>query len=205
MVKIIKHPLIEDKLTVMRKKETETHIFRQNLDEIAGLMVFEITRDLPLKSLEIETPVSKCTGSVLDCNVILIPILRAGLGMVDGIKRLIPTAKIGHIGLFRDEVTHLPSQYYMKVPMVDNGIYFVLDPMLATGGSAAKAISLLKEKGIKNIKLICLVGVQEGINAVNNAHPDVDIYLASKDNKLNEKCYIEPGLGDAGDRLFGTI
>ena len=144
------------------------------------------------------------SNNSLACNVILVPILRAGLGMVDGIKNLIPTAKIGHIGLYRDEETKMPMEYFVKLPKLENSVVFVLDPMLATGGSAVKAIDIMKAKGAKVIKMICLVGVDEGINAVTKAHPDVDIYLASKDEKLNENAYIVPGLGDAGDRLFGT-
>ena len=204
MVTVMDHPLIKHKLTHMRKVETGTKDFRQNLDEIAGLMAYEITRDLPLKNITIQTPITECVGYELACNVILIPILRAGLGMVDGIKSIIPTAKIGHIGLYRDEETCQPCEYFVKVPKLDNAIVFILDPMLATGGSAVKAIDIMKQKGAKNIKMICLVGVQEGIDAVVNAHPDVDIFLASQDEKLNERSYIVPGLGDAGDRLFGT-
>lgn len=204
MLTVIDHPLIKHKLTHMRKIETGTKDFRQNLDEIAGLMAFEITRDLPTRDVKIQTPIVECVGKELACNVVLIPILRAGLGMVDGIKNLIPTAKIGHIGLYRDEETHQPCEYYVKVPNLENAVVFVLDPMLATGGSAVAAIDIMKKKGAKTIKMICLVGVEEGIKAVEKAHPDVDIYLASKDEKLNENAYIVPGLGDAGDRLFGT-
>jgi len=204
MLTVIDHPLIKHKLTHMRKIETGTKDFRQNLDEIAGLMAFEITRDLPTRDVKIQTPIVECVGKELACNVVLVPILRAGLGMVDGIKNLIPTAKIGHIGLYRDEETHQPCEYYVKVPNLENAVVFVLDPMLATGGSAVAAIDIMKKKGAKTIKMICLVGVEEGIKAVETAHPDVDIYLASKDEKLNENAYIVPGLGDAGDRLFGT-
>jgi uracil phosphoribosyltransferase len=205
MLKVIDHPLIEHKLTHMRDKTTGTKDFRENLDEIAGLMAYEITRDLPLVDVEIETPMTKWTGKQLACNVVLVPVLRAGLGMVDGIKRMIPTAKIGHIGLYRNEETLEPCEYYLKVPKdLDKSMVFVLDPMLATGGSACKAISLLKEKGAQNIKLICLVGVQQGVDAVLKMHPDVDIFLTSLDEKLNSIGYIVPGLGDAGDRLFGT-
>jgi uracil phosphoribosyltransferase len=189
----------------MRDKNTGTKDFRENLDEIAGLMAYEITRDLPLIDVEVETPITKTVGQQLACNVVLIPILRAGLGMVDGIKRIIPTAKIGHIGLYRNEETLQPCEYYLKVPKdLNKAMVFVLDPMLATGGSAVKAISLLKERGATNIKLISLVGVQEGVDAVEKAHPDVEVFLASLDEKLNEVGYIVPGLGDAGDRLFGT-
>ncbi|HHU28300.1 TPA: uracil phosphoribosyltransferase [bacterium] len=189
----------------MRDKNTGTKDFRENLDEIAGLMAYEITRDLPLNDVEIETPIAKTIGKQLACNVVLIPILRAGLGMVDGIKRIIPTAKIGHIGLYRDEETLQPCEYYLKVPKdLDKAMVFILEPMIATGGSAVKAISLLKEYGASNIKLISLVGAQIGIDAILEAHPDVDVFLASLDEGLNDVGYIVPGLGDAGDRLFGT-
>lgn len=205
MLKVLDHPLIKHKLTHMRDKNTGTKDFRENLDEIAGLMAYEITRDLPLNDVEIETPIAKTIGKQLACNVVLIPILRAGLGMVDGIKRIIPTAKIGHIGLYRDEETLQPCEYYLKVPKdLDKAMVFILEPMIATGGSAVKAISLLKEYGASNIKLISLVGVQIGIDAILEAHPDVDVFLASLDEGLNDVGYIVPGLGDAGDRLFGT-
>lgn len=205
MLIVLDHPLIKHKLTHMRDKNTGTKDFRENLDEIAGLMAYEITRDLPLNDVEIETPIAKTIGKQLACNVVLIPILRAGLGMVDGIKRIIPTAKIGHIGLYRDEETLQPCEYYLKVPKdLDKAMVFILEPMIATGGSAVKAISLLKECGASNIKLISLVGVQIGIDAILEAHPDVDVFLASLDEGLNDVGYIVPGLGDAGDRLFGT-
>lgn len=205
MLKVLDHPLIKHKLTHMRDKNTGTKDFRENLDEIAGLMAYEITRDLPLNDVEIETPIAKTIGKQLACNVVLIPILRAGLGMVDGIKRIIPTAKIGHIGLYRDEETLQPCEYYLKVPKdLDKAMVFILEPMIATGGSAVKAISLLKEYGASNIKLISLVGAQIGIDAILEAHPDVDVFLASLDEGLNDVGYIVPGLGDAGDRLFGT-
>ncbi len=205
MLIVLDHPLIKHKLTHMRDKNTGTKDFRENLDEIAGLMAYEITRDLPLNDVEIETPIAKTIGKQLACNVVLIPILRAGLGMVDGIKRIIPTAKIGHIGLYRDEETLQPCEYYLKVPKdLDKAMVFILEPMIATGGSAVKAISLLKEYGASNIKLISLVGAQIGIDAILEAHPDVDVFLASLDEGLNDVGYIVPGLGDAGDRLFGT-
>jgi uracil phosphoribosyltransferase len=189
----------------MRDVNTGTKDFRENLDEIAGLMAYEITRDLPLSDVEVTTPISKTIGQQLACNIVLVPVLRAGLGMVDGIKRMIPTAKIGHIGLYRNEETLQPCEYYLKVPKdLDKATVFILEPMLATGGSASKAVSLIKERGATNVKLICLVGVQEGVDRVLEDHPDVDLYLASLDEKLNENGYIVPGLGDAGDRLFGT-
>lgn len=202
---ILNHPLITHKLTQMRRKETGTKDFRQNLDEIAGLMVYEIMRDLPLNSIEIDTPVSACTGGELAKRIVLVPVLRAGLGMVDGITRLIPTAKVGHIGLFRDHKTLEPHEYYAKFPdNLEKAENFVLDPMLATGGSASAAIDAIKKRGAKNIKLVCLVGAPEGLERVEKDHPDVDVFLAALDQKLNDKGYIVPGLGDAGDRIFGT-
>lgn len=191
MLKVIDHPLIKHKLTVMRKKETGTKDFRQNLDEIGGLMVYEITRDLPLKPIEIETPICQYTGYELAKKVVIVPILRAGLGMVNGIQDLIPTAKIAHVGMYRDEETLEPHTYFV-------------DPMLATGGSSVAAIDMVKKQGATNVKLVCLVGAPEGVKTVEKAHPDVDIYLASLDDHLNEHGYIVPGLGDAGDRIFGT-
>ena len=189
----------------MRRKETGTKDFRQNLDEIGGLMVYEIMQDIALKEVPIETPMGKAIGYELDKPVVLVPILRAGLGMVDGIQAIIPTAKVGHVGLYRDEETLEPHSYYAKFPPnIASAKVFVVDPMLATGGSATAAINFVKEAGATDITLVCLVGVQEGIDAVEKAHPDVDIYLAAKDERLNEIGYIVPGLGDAGDRIFGT-
>jgi len=189
----------------MRRQETGTKDFRENLDELAGLMAYEITRDLPVESVDIMTPVGPCKGSQLAKGVVLVPILRAGLGMVDGIRQIIPTAKIGHVGLYRDETTLQPCEYYAKFPReMNSSVVFVLDPMLATGGTAVAAIRLMKQRGAKDIKLICIVGVQTGIDLVQKEHPDVDIYLAAQDECLNEHGYIVPGLGDAGDRLFGT-
>jgi len=205
MLYLLDHPLIKHKLTTMRKTSTGTKDFRQNLNEIASLMAYEIGKELPLREVPIETPMGKTTGYELDKPVVLVPILRAGLGMVNGIQELIPTAKVGHVGLYRDEETLEPQAYYAKFPpTIKEAVVFVLDPMLATGGSATAAIDFVKEAGAKNIKLVCLVGVQEGIDAVEKAHPDVDIYLAAKDEKLNDIGYIVPGLGDAGDRIFGT-
>ena len=205
MLHVLNHPLIAHKLTTIRKKETGTKDFRQHLDEIAGLMAYEITKDFPTKDVEIETPMGKTIGKELAQQVVLVPVLRAGLGMVNGIQNMIPTAKIGHIGLYRNEETLEPVEYYAKFPKnMPDSIVLILDPMLATGGSAKKAIDIVKSHGAKNIKLINLVGVQEGIDVVQKAHPDVDIYLAAKDEKLNEIGYIVPGLGDAGDRIFGT-
>ncbi len=205
MVTILNHPLITHKLTIMRNKETKTKDFKQNLDEIAGLMAYEVCRDLPLKPITVETPVAACHTYELQNDIVLIPILRAGLGLVNGINDLIPTAKVGFIGLYRDEETLEPHEYFAKFPNnLAEAVNLVLDPMLATGGSACAAIDMIKKRGAKNIKLVCLVGAPEGVAAVEKAHPDVDIYLAALDEKLNDKGYIVPGLGDAGDRIFGT-
>ena len=205
MLHVLDHPLITHKLTQMRKQETGTKDFRQNLDEVAGLMAYEISRDIPLRAVTIDTPMGPCDTFELAKSVVLIPILRAGLGMVDGILDLIPTAKVGHVGLYRDEDTLEPHEYYAKFPKnMAEAVTMVLDPMLATGGSASATISLLKKRGCKSIKLVCLVGAPEGVARVEADHPDVDIYLAALDEKLNEVGYIVPGLGDAGDRIFGT-
>lgn len=205
MLKVLKHPLITHKLTQMRNKNCGTKDFRQNLDEIAGLMAYEITRDIPLKEVEIETPVATCKTYEMEKEIVLVPILRAGLGMVNGICNLIPTVKIAHIGLYRDEETLEPHTYFEKYPKaVKDAIVMIVDPMLATGGSAIAAIDMVKKQGAKNIRLVCLVGAPEGVKAVEKAHSEVDIYLASLDEKLNEHGYIIPGLGDAGDRIFGT-
>mgnify|MGYP004685540367 FL=1 len=203
---IIDHPLIQHKLTYMRKKETGSKDFRILLDEISMLMGYEVTRDLPLRDYEIETPITKMTGKVISGKKLaVIPILRAGLGMVNGILELVPVAKVGHIGLYRDPDTHKPVEYYFKLPTdIGERIVIVVDPMLATGGSASDAITMLKKRGCTNIRLMCLVAAPEGVEAVQAAHPDVDIYTAALDEKLNEHAYIVPGLGDAGDRLFGT-
>ncbi|MGL4624716.1 MAG: uracil phosphoribosyltransferase [Culicoidibacterales bacterium] len=202
---VFNHPLISHKLTNIRKVTTATKDFRETVNEIAGLMAYEITRDLKLQDVTIETPVATTTQKELAQEVFIIPILRAGLGMVDGINRLIPTAKIGHIGIYRDEETLEPKEYFSKLPQgLETAMNLVVDPMLATGGSAIAAITMLKARGAQTIKLVCLVGAPEGVEAVHAAHPDVDVYLASLDEKLNDKGYIVPGLGDAGDRLFGT-
>ena len=205
-VNILDHPLIQHKLTQIRQKETSTTQFRQMINEIGGLMVYEITRDLPLEQIEIQTPVATTKANVIaGKKMVVVPILRAGLGMVDGILQMIPSARIGHIGIFRDEETLQPVEYFAKFPDgLDQRDIFIVDPMLATGGSAIAAITSIKKRGAKNIKLVCVVGAPEGVKAVNEAHPDVTIYLASLDEKLNEKGYIVPGLGDAGDRIFGT-
>lgn len=205
MLIVMNHPLITHKLAHMRDKNTGTKDFRQNLDEIAGLMAYEVCRDLPTKPHVVETPMGLCNTEVLSKDIVLVPILRAGLGLVNGITDLIPTAKVGFIGLYRDETTLQPHEYFVKMPNnIDNAINLVLDPMLATGGSAIAAIDILKKRGAKTIKLVCLVGAPEGADAVLKAHPDVEIYLAAMDEKLNEIGYIVPGLGDAGDRIFGT-
>jgi uracil phosphoribosyltransferase len=205
MLNLLKHPLLTHKLTLLRRKETDTKGFRETLEEIAGLMAYEITRDLPLKKIGIETPLAKCSTYELAREIVLIPVLRAGLGMVTGISHLIPTARIGHIGMYRDHETLLPNTYYSKFPEnLPDAVVMVLDPMLATGGSASAAISVLKAHGAKTIKLVCIVGAPEGIERITKDHPDVQIYLAGLDEKLNENGYIVPGLGDAGDRLFGT-
>lgn len=205
MLKVLNHPLITHKLTQMRKLSTGTKDFRENLDEIAGLMAYEISRDLPVHTIDIVTPVAPTQAQELAKDVVLVPILRAGLGMVDGIRGLIPTAKVGHIGLYRDEKTLEPHEYFAKFPSnMPDAVVMVLDPMLATGGSASAAVTMLKKRNAKVIKLVCLVGAPEGVKRMQEDHPDVDIYLAALDEKLNEHGYIVPGLGDAGDRIFGT-
>lgn len=207
-VNVIDHPLIQHKLTMMRKKTTGTKDFRELLEEISMLMTYEITRDFPLKDVEIETPVAKCVGKELadTRKVCVVPILRAGLGLQSGVVNMIPAAKIGHIGLYRDPETLKPVEYYCKMPSdIAERTMLVVDPMLATGGSAAAAITMLKEKGAKKLILMCLVAAPEGVKVINNAHPDVPVYVAAVDEKLNEHGYIVPGLGDAGDRIFGTL
>jgi uracil phosphoribosyltransferase len=206
MLKLIDHPLIKHKLSIIRRKETTTKDFREYVNEIAGLMAYEITRDLPVREIIIDTPMSSCKVSELSKEIVLVPVLRAGLGMVDGIVSLISTAKVGHIGLFRDHETLEPNEYYAKFPSdLSAAIVMVLDPMLATGGSASAAITAIKNRGAKTIRLVCIVGAPEGVARVEKDHPDVDIYLAALDSHLNDRGYIVPGLGDAGDRLFGTL
>ena len=203
---VLDHPLIKHKITHIRSADTGTKEFRELVDEVAGLMAYEITRDLPLTEVEIETPVAKMTSKVLSGKKIgIVPILRAGLGMVDGVLRHIPAAKVGHVGLYRDPETLQPVEYYFKMPKdISERELIVVDPMLATGGSAGDAITSLKKRGAKKIKLMCLVAAPEGIEHMQKVHPDVDMYLAEIDEKLDDKGYIVPGLGDAGDRLFGT-
>lgn len=206
MVLIINHPLITHKLTQIRRKDTGTNEFRQIVNEIGGLMVYEITRDLELEDVLIETPVSKMKAQQLTGEKLVVcPILRAGLGMVDGILKMMPSARVGHIGMYRDEETLKPVEYFAKFPnKLDERLIIVVDPMLATGGSAIAAIDLVKERGVKNIKFVCLVAAPEGVKALREYHPDVPVYIAALDEKLNENGYIVPGLGDAGDRIFGT-
>lgn len=200
------HPLIQHKLTILRKVSTGSKEFRELITEISMLMGYEVTRDLELTDVEIETPMSTMIGKEISGKKLgIIPILRAGLGMVDGFLNLIPTAKVGHIGLYRDPETHLPVEYYCKLPQdVSERTLYLLDPMLATGGSIVASIDILKKAGCKNIKVVSILAAPEGIKIVQDAHPDVDIYVAGIDERLNEHAYILPGLGDAGDRLFGT-
>ncbi|MFC6346217.1 uracil phosphoribosyltransferase [Vagococcus carniphilus] len=203
---VIDHPLIQHKLTIIRDKNCGTKVFREVVDEIAMLMAYEVSRDMPLEDIEIETPIGKSIQKTLTGKkVAIVPILRAGIGMVDGMLELIPAAKVGHVGLYRDEETFEPVEYFVKLPAdIAERQLFVVDPMLATGGSAIMAIDLLKKRGATNIKFVCLVAAPEGIKALQEAHPDIDIITAGLDEKLNEQGYIVPGLGDAGDRLFGT-
>ncbi|KMY51962.1 uracil phosphoribosyltransferase [Peribacillus loiseleuriae] len=205
-VYVFDHPLIQHKLAFIRDVKTGTKEFRELVDEVATLMAFEITRDMPLKEVEIETPVSKAKVKVLSGKKLgIIPILRAGIGMVDGILNLIPAAKVGHVGLYRDPETLKPVEYYVKLPSdLAERECIVVDPMLATGGSAIEAITSIKKRGAVNIKFMCLIAAPEGVELLKEAHPDVDIYIAGLDEKLNDHGYIVPGLGDAGDRLFGT-
>ena len=205
-VHIMDHPLIHHKLAVLRNKETPVKEFRELVNEISGLMCYEATRNLPLKEVEVETPVAVAKCKMLaGKKLAIVPILRAGLGMVDALVDLIPSAKIGHIGLYRDPETHEPVEYYCKLPEdIGNRVTFVVDPMLATGGSAVAAIDFLKKHGCKQIIMMNVIGCPEGIKRVQDAHPDVEMYLAACDEKLNEHAYIVPGLGDAGDRIFGT-
>mgnify|MGYP002662464990 CR=1 FL=1 len=205
-VHVLNHPLIQHKLTIMRKKETGPKEFRELLEEISTLMVYEVTRDLPTEEVEIETPICKMKSKVLAGKKLgIVPILRAGLGMVDGVTKLIPAARIGHIGLYRDPVTLQPVEYYCKLPGdIGQRDVFVLDPMLATGGSAIDAIGQIKKRHPRSVKFLCIIAAPEGLEALKKAHPDVDIFCAGMDDHLNENGYIVPGWGDAGDRIFGT-
>ena len=204
---IINHPLITHKLSIMRNKKTGSKDFRELLNEIAMLMGYELTRDLPLEDVTIETPIQKMKAKMISGKKLaIVPILRAGLGMVDGLQSLVPVAKVGHIGLYRDPETHTPVEYYCKLPHdIEERIVILVDPMLATGGSAVDALTMLKKRGCKAIRFMCLVAAPEGVKKVQDAHPDVDIYTAALDERLNEHAYIVPGLGDAGDRIFGTL
>lgn len=204
---IINHPLIQHKLSIMRDKNTGTKDFKQLLSEISMLMGYEVTRDLPMVDKEIDTPICHMVAKEIGGKtLVIVPILRAGLGMVDGLVALMPGAKIGHIGLYRDETTHQPVEYFCKLPKdVAERQVIITDPMLATGGSASDAITMVKKRGVKDIKLMCLVAAPEGVTKVQEQHPDVDIYVAALDEKLNENAYIVPGLGDCGDRIFGTL
>ncbi|WP_134702500.1 uracil phosphoribosyltransferase [Ammoniphilus sp. YIM 78166] len=203
---VFDHPLIQHKLTYIRDKSTGTKEFRELVDEVAMLMAYEITRDLPLQEVEVETPVTRCKAKMIAGKKLgLVPILRAGIGMVDGVLKLIPAAKVGHVGLYRDPETLEPVEYYVKLPSdIEERDFIVIDPMLATGGSAVAAITALKNRGARNMKLMCLIAAPEGIQKVQEVHPDVDIFVAAVDEMLNDHGYIVPGLGDAGDRLFGT-
>ncbi len=203
---IFDHPLIQHKLSILRNKETSTKDFRELVNEIAMLMMFEATRDLPTETVKVETPcgIAEC-NQLAGRKLAFVPILRAGLGMVDGCLKMVPSARVGHIGLYRDETTHTPVEYYCKLPKdIDKRDVYVVDPMLATGGSAIDAISQIKLRTPRKICFMCMIAAPEGLEALEKAHPDVDIYCAALDEKLNEDCYIIPGLGDAGDRIFGT-
>ncbi|MDN6356042.1 MAG: uracil phosphoribosyltransferase [Lactiplantibacillus plantarum] len=203
---VLDHPLIQHKLTIIREKNCGTKVFREMVNEISTLMAYEVSRDMPLKDIEIETPIAKSTQKTLaGKKVAIVPILRAGLGMVDGFLNMIPAAKVGHVGMYRDEKTLKPVEYFVKLPSdISQRQLFVVDPMLATVGSAILARDLFKKRGASNIKFMCLVAAPEGVKALRDAHPDIDVYTAALDDHLNEDGYIVPGLGDAGDRLFGT-
>ena len=203
---VLDHPLIQHKLTIIRNKDCGTREFREVVNEIAELMVYEVCRDMPLEDIEVETPVATAVEKRLaGKKVVVVPILRAGLGMVDGVLELLPAAKVGHIGMYRDEETLQPHEYFVKMPdHLDKREMIIVDPMLATGGSAIAAVDALKKRGVKSIRFVCLVAAPEGVKALREAHPDIDVYAAALDDHLNENGYIVPGLGDAGDRLFGT-
>jgi len=205
-VDVMDHPLIKHKISLLRDKDTGTNEFRKLVEEIAMLEAFEAFRDLPLRDVEVETPIEKCMSPMIDGKKLaIVPILRAGLGMVNGITALVPTAKVGHVGLYRDPETHEPHEYYCKLPdPIDQRLIAVLDPMLATGGSAVAAVDFIKKSGGKNIKFLCIIAAPEGIKRLAEAHPDIKIYIGNVDRCLNENAYICPGLGDAGDRIFGT-
>jgi len=202
---VLNHPLITHKLAIMRDKNTGHKLFRENLDEIASLMAYEVCRDLEAQPVDVETPMGICHTRMIEQEIVLVPILRAGMGLINGILELIPQARVGFMGLYRSTKTLQPVEYFAKFPgNLDKSVCMCLDPMLATGGSAVAAVTKLKERGAKNIKMVCLVGAPEGVKAFEEAHPDVDLYLAALDEKLNDIGYIVPGLGDAGDRIYGT-
>ena len=202
---VSEHPLIHTKMAMLRDEQTGTKEFREIIGEVASLLLYEATRELPLKEVQVKTPIATATCKTIDTKLAMVPILRAGLGMTDGLLNLLPAAKIGHIGLYRDETTLEPVEYYCKLPSdCAEREVFVVDPMLATGGSSIAAIQLLKDKGCKSIRLLCIIAAPEGVKAMQEAHPDVDIYIGAMDQKLNDHGYIVPGLGDAGDRIFGT-
>lgn len=204
-VKVYDHPLIQHKLTILRDRRTGHEQFRQLLNQIAGLMAFEVSRNLPVHEVVVETPVARAKGSELAAPTTIVPILRAGLAMMDGFLALFPEARVGHVGIYRDEKTAKPVTYYSKLPPdIAIGPAIIVDPMLATGGSAVHAVEILKERGVKDIQLVCLVAAPEGVRAMHEAHPDVPLHIAAIDERLNERFYIVPGLGDAGDRIFGT-
>lgn len=205
-IHVVNHPLIKEKMTHLRDKKTAPRNFRRLLDEIAQLLLFEVTRDLPIREVPVTTPIAETTGYALDITgITVVPILRAGLGFLDAVLDLIPEARVGHIGLTRDEKTLEPIKYYCKIPKNKDAEIILIDPMLATGGSAAAALSMLKADGYKHFRFMCLVAAPEGVELVNKLHPDVPIYTAALDDHLNEHGYIVPGLGDAGDRVFGTV
>lgn len=205
-IHVVNHPLIKEKMTHLRDKKTAPRNFRRLLDEIAQLLLFEVTRDLPIREVPVTTPIAETTGYTLDISgITVVPILRAGLGFLDAVLDLIPEARVGHIGLTRDEETLEPIKYYCKIPKDKDAEIILIDPMLATGGSAAAALTMLKEEGYKHFRFMCLVAAPEGVELVNREHPDVPIYTAALDDHLNEHGYIVPGLGDAGDRVFGTV
>ena len=205
-IHVVNHPLIKEKMTHLRDKKTQPRNFRRLLDEIAQLLLFEVTRDLPIREVPVTTPIAETTGYALDISgITVVPILRAGLGFLDAVLDLIPEARVGHIGLTRDEETLEPIKYYCKIPKDKDAEIILIDPMLATGGSAAAALTMLKEEGYKHFRFMCLVAAPEGVELVNREHPDVPIYTAALDDHLNEHGYIVPGLGDAGDRVFGTV
>lgn len=204
-ITVVEHPLIKSKLTQIRDERTDTVMFKRILDEIATLLVFEVTKDIPLENIKVQTPLTETDGYKISGSITLVPILRAGLGFLSSVTQVIPEANVGHIGMSRNEETLEPMEYYCKMPKDQDAYTIVLDPMLATGGSAVAAIEQLKKRGFKNIRFMCLVAAPEGVAKLNAAHPDVKIYTASLDDHLNERGYIVPGLGDAGDRIFGTL